>query len=104
MPKPKPKPTTAVLEIVEPIGNRVLIRKDQDKKVTKVGIHLPDKLEIPTLTGRIVAISAQVENDVDYPIHRHFLWSKALELQHGGAGATASRLGRELARTGPGEE
>jgi alkylation response protein AidB-like acyl-CoA dehydrogenase len=43
-------------------------------------------------------------SDVDYPIHRHFLWSKALELQQGGASATLARLGRELARTGPGEE
>ena len=56
---PKPKSTTSALETVEPIGNRVLIRKDEDKKVTKVGIHLPDKIEIPTLTGRIVAISAR---------------------------------------------
>ena len=56
------------IETVEPIGNRVLIRKDEDKKQTKSGIHLPDKIEIPTLTGRIVAISAQVEHDEDYPI------------------------------------
>ena len=42
-------------------------------------------------------------SDVDYPIHRHFLWSKTLELSGGGAGATLARLGRELARTGPGE-
>jgi len=59
------------LETVEPIGKRVLIRKDEDKKQTKVGIHLPDKMEIPTLTGRIVAVSAQVENDVDYPIRKY---------------------------------
>ena len=59
------------LETVEPIGNRVLIRKDQDKKVTKVGIHLPDKIEIPTLTGRIVAVSAQVDHDEDYPLRRY---------------------------------
>ena len=65
------KPTTAALETVEPIGNRVLIRKDEDKKVTKVGIHLTDKIEIPTLTGRVVAISAQVANDVDYPIQQY---------------------------------
>jgi chaperonin GroES len=56
------------IETVEPIGDRVLIRKDEDKKITKVGIHLPDKLEIPTLTGRIVAISAQIANDEDYPV------------------------------------
>jgi chaperonin GroES len=61
----------SALETVEPIGSRVLIRKDQDKKVTKIGIHLPDKIEIPTLTGRVVAISAQVANDVDYPIQQY---------------------------------
>ena len=67
----KTKSTTQGIETVEPIGNRVLIRKDADKKVTKVGIHLPDKIEIPTLTGRIIAVSAQVDNDDDYPI-KHY--------------------------------
>ena len=65
------KPTTDDLETVEPIGNRVLIRKDQDKKITKVGIHLPDKIEIPTLTGRIVAVSTQIDHDDDYPIRQY---------------------------------
>lgn len=59
------------LEIVEPIGTRVLIRKDEDRKQTKSGIHLPDKIEIPTLTGRIVSISAQVDHDDDYPIKQY---------------------------------
>ncbi len=40
--------------------------------------------------------------DVDYPIHRHFLWSKALELALGGAPQQLAALGAELARTGPG--
>ncbi|MDH3583847.1 MAG: co-chaperone GroES [Phycisphaerae bacterium] len=62
---------TSALETVEPIGLRVLLRKDEDKKTTKSGIHLPDKLEIPTLTGRVVAISAQVRNDEDYPIEQY---------------------------------
>lgn len=61
----------AKLEVVEPIGDRVLIRKDEDKKQTKTGIHLPDKIEIPTITGRVVAISTKVENDADYPIRRY---------------------------------
>jgi len=65
------KPSIKSLETVEPIGDRVLVRKDQDRKVTKEGIHLPDKIEIPTLTGRIVAISAQVEHDVNYPIQQY---------------------------------
>ncbi len=61
----------AQVEIVEPIGARVLIRKDEDKKQTKAGIHLPDKIEIPTITGRVVAISAEVANDATYPIQQY---------------------------------
>ncbi len=59
------------LEVVEPLGQRVLIRKDEDKKQTKSGIHLPDKIEIPTLTGRVVTVSAQLEHDDDYPIAQY---------------------------------
>ena len=62
---------SAKLEVVEPIGARVLIRKDEDRKQTKSGIHLPDKIEIPTITGRVVAISAQVERDDNYPIRKY---------------------------------
>ena len=32
------------LETVEPIGKRVLIRKDEDKKETRGGIRLPDNI------------------------------------------------------------
>lgn len=69
-PSEKPSPART-LDVVEPIGARVLIRKDDDKKQTKSGIHLPDKIEIPTLTGRIVALSAQVQRDEDYPIRNY---------------------------------
>ncbi len=59
------------LETVEPVGKRVLIRKDEDKKTTKGGIQLPGNIEIPTITGRVVAVSAQVERDEDYPIRQY---------------------------------
>lgn len=59
------------LEIVEPLGKRVLIRKDADKKQTKGGIQLPDNIEIPTITGRVVAISVQIQNDTDFPIRQY---------------------------------
>ncbi len=59
------------LETVEPLGKRVLIRKDEDKKVTKGGIALPDSIEIPTITGRVVSVSAQIENDDDFPIRQY---------------------------------
>jgi chaperonin GroES len=61
----------AKLETVEPIGPRVLVRKDEDKKTTKQGVILPDKIEIPTITGRVVAVSAQVERDENYPIKKY---------------------------------
>jgi alkylation response protein AidB-like acyl-CoA dehydrogenase len=41
--------------------------------------------------------------DVDYAIHRYFLWSKALELTLGGAASHLMRLGRDMARSGPQE-
>lgn len=65
------KPRANQIETVEPIGKRVLIRKDEDRKITKVGIHLPDKIEIPTITGRIVAVSAEVATDPNYPIRQY---------------------------------
>ena len=61
----------ATFETIEPLGKRILIRKDQDKRETKGGIQLPDSVEIPTLTGRVVAVSAHVENDDDYPIRTY---------------------------------
>jgi chaperonin GroES len=68
---PKKQTEIKALETVEPIGNRVLIRKDEDKKQTKGGIQLPDNIEIPTITGRIVAISAEVENSPDLPLRQY---------------------------------
>ncbi|MFO0944520.1 MAG: co-chaperone GroES [Planctomycetota bacterium] len=59
------------LEFVEPIGMRVLVRKDQAKRETKGGIALPDQAEIPTITGRIVAISTQIERDEDVPLRQY---------------------------------
>jgi len=59
------------LEVVEPLGKRVLVRKDEDKKATKGGIQLPNNIEIPTITGRVVSISAQIERDQDYPIRQY---------------------------------
>jgi chaperonin GroES len=59
------------IETVVPVGKRVLIRKDDDKKTTKGGIQLPGNMEIPTLTGRIVSVSALVERDEDYPIRQY---------------------------------
>lgn len=59
------------VEIVEPIGKRILIRKDEDKKRTKGGIELPGNIEIPTITGRVVTVSVLVKRDEDYPISQY---------------------------------
>lgn len=59
------------LDVIEPVGLRVLICKDDEKRTTKGGIHLPDDAKIPVITGRIVALSLQVENDEDFPLERY---------------------------------
>jgi len=56
--------------------------------------------------GARVAASAQhlhggIGVDVDYPVHRYFLWSKALELCLGSAPEQLVRLGRDMAARPP---
>lgn len=58
-------------EFVEPLGRRVVIRKDESRQTTRGGIVLPDKAEIPTITGRVVEVSAQIERDEDFPIRKY---------------------------------
>jgi alkylation response protein AidB-like acyl-CoA dehydrogenase len=41
--------------------------------------------------------------DLDYPIHRYFLWTKALELALGSATLQLVELGRDMAHSGPQE-
>lgn len=60
-----------VNEFVEPLGMRVLIRKDESRHQTRGGIVLPDQAEIPTITGRVVEVSLQVERDADFPIEKY---------------------------------
>lgn len=58
-------------DFVEPLGKRVLIRKDESRQKTRGGIVLPDQAEIPTITGRVVEISVQIERDDDFPIRKY---------------------------------
>lgn len=58
-------------DYVEPLGKRVLIRKDESRQKTRGGIVLPDSSEIPTITGRVVEISVQIERDEDFPIRKY---------------------------------
>jgi chaperonin GroES len=56
---------------VEPLGKRILIRKDEARQKTRGGIVLPDQAEIPTITGRVVEISLQIERDTDFPVRKY---------------------------------
>ena len=38
--------------------------------------------------------------DIEYPVHRYFLWGKQIEATLGGASATLDRLGRRIAEAG----
>lgn len=58
-------------EYVEPLGLRILIRKDEARQETRGGIVLPDSSEIPTITGRVVEISVQIDRDEDFPIRKY---------------------------------
>ena len=58
-------------DFVEPLGMRILIRKDEARHETRGGIVLPDDAEIPTITGRVVEISVQIDRDEDFPIRKY---------------------------------
>lgn len=45
----------------KPIGKNVLIRRDGLSKVTKGGIHLPEKTQIKAITGRVVELGDELE-------------------------------------------
>src|SRR5881392_2691424 len=62
---------TSEFDLIEPIGKRVVVRKDDNKRQTKSGIVLPDSHEIPVITGRVIAISKAIENDEDQTIRQY---------------------------------
>ena len=66
-----PKKRTSEYDLIEPIGERVVVRKDDNKRQTKSGIVLPDSHEIPVITGRVIAISKAIENDEDQTIRQY---------------------------------
>src|SRR5208282_5695058 len=68
---PKPSQRRSEYDVIEPIGKRVIVRKDDNKRATKSGIVLPDSHEIPVITGRVIAISKQIENDDNYTLRTY---------------------------------
>src|SRR5678815_5661790 len=67
----RPSAKRPEFDIIEPIGKRVVVRKDDNKRETKSGIVLPDSHEIPVITGRVIAISKAIENDEDLTIRQY---------------------------------
>jgi chaperonin GroES len=67
----RPIKRRAEYDVIEPIGKRVVIRKDDNKRETKSGIVLPDSHEIPVITGRVIAVSKAIENDEDQTIRQY---------------------------------
>src|SRR5881394_2530072 len=67
----KPMKRRAEYDIIEPIGKRVVVRKDDVKRETKSGIVLPDSHEIPVITGRVIAVSKAIENDENQTIRQY---------------------------------
>jgi chaperonin GroES len=69
--KPAKSRSEFEFDVIEPIGKRVVIRKDDNKRQTKGGIVLPDTHEIPVITGRVIAVSKAIENDEDQTIRQY---------------------------------
>jgi chaperonin GroES len=70
-PKPARSRSDHEFDVIEPIGKRVVVRKDDNKRQTKGGIVLPDTHEIPVITGRVIAVSKAIENDEDQTIRQY---------------------------------
>src|SRR5438270_12933540 len=67
----KPTKRASEYDVIEPIGKRVVVRKDDNKRQTRSGIVLPDSHEIPVITGRVIAVSKAIENDEDQTIRQY---------------------------------
>ncbi len=67
----KPTKARSEYDIIEPIGKRVVVRKDDNKRETRSGIVLPDSHEIPVITGRVIAVGKAIENDEDQTIRQY---------------------------------
>ncbi len=69
--RPTPTPRHTEFDVIEPIGKRLVIRKDDNKRQTRAGIVLPDSHEIPVITGGVVAVSKAVVNDEDQTVRQY---------------------------------
>ena len=59
-------------DVVEPVGWRVVIRRDEQPRVTKGGLALPAaKNELKAVTGRVVAISGWLRGDPDRSVKQY---------------------------------
>ena len=64
----KPLKRSLDYDVIEPVGKRLVVRKDENKRITRSGIALPDSHEIPVITGRVIAISQELQNDEDVTV------------------------------------
>src|SRR5688572_16045160 len=67
----RPSARRAEYDVIEPIGKRVVVCKDDNKRQTKSGTVLPDSHEIPVISGRVIGISKAIEYDEDQTIRQY---------------------------------
>lgn len=51
---------------VEPVGMRILIKRDKEKKESSGGIILPDSAAIPTISALVIKVPEKVSAEVEY--------------------------------------
>ena len=103
LPAPAKRPDAPQLAPYVPTPQDVV---DRMLKLARVGKN-DVVLDLGCGDGRIPITAARTYGargigvDIDYPIHRYFLWSKALELSFGNATQQLVTLGRHMAQNVP---
>jgi chaperonin GroES len=57
--------------VIIPLQGRILFRKDEAEDMTSGGIALPDSSKKENLTGRVIEISPDVENNEELPVNKY---------------------------------
>lgn len=59
---PKPKPASAKAPGIRPIGDKIIVRRDEAESQTESGLYLPESSKDKPKTGVVVAVGAGATN------------------------------------------
>jgi chaperonin GroES len=59
-----------------PIGDRILIKREEEAKTTATGIYIPDSAKEKPFQGKVVAISKEVSENGEIAVDNTVFFSK----------------------------